>query len=124
MSLKELNEELGAPLTPQDVARIFSLDVTTVRKYAEILGGVEVTPGCLRFFENRIRELVYADRNEETRGFPMAGSSVAKREDSGKQMVRLRREGTPQGGHLERAKKKGDRGRAKERDRHGIFESG
>ena len=49
-----LQQELGRPLSVDDVAELLALDPRTVRKYAETLGGVRVA-GRLRFFENRIR---------------------------------------------------------------------
>jgi hypothetical protein len=57
MSLADLQKELGAPLTATQVAKILGVDPRTVRKYPENLGGVWVA-GCLRFFENRIREII------------------------------------------------------------------
>lgn len=51
----DLREELGRALTSQEVGELFGIAPRTVRKYSDRLGGVEIAPGCLRFFENRIR---------------------------------------------------------------------
>ena len=51
----KLEEDVGRMLTAPEVARILRLDPRTVRKYARALGGLEVLPGRVRFFEHRIR---------------------------------------------------------------------
>jgi hypothetical protein len=116
-----LREELGKALTPQEVADLFGIDARTVRKYSERLGGVEVAPGCLRFFENRIREIVYADANNSTRQVTVARGSENRGEDSGLKMVRPGRK-RAKSGHFVGGKDEGGTGEA-ERDPHNLLES-
>jgi hypothetical protein len=116
-----LQEELGKALTPQQVAELFGIDARTVRKYSERLGGVEVAPGCLRFFEKRIREIVYADANDSTRRCSMAGSGEDRREDSGLEVVRPGKRGRKKGNLLGRAEK--DRAQESTEDPHKLLES-
>jgi len=51
---ERIQNDLGEPMTAQDVALVLGVDVRTVKKYSDSLGGVRVAPGRLRFFENRI----------------------------------------------------------------------
>ena len=61
MTSTELENLMGRAITPQELARFLKLDVRTVRKYASRWGGVEVTPGKIRFFEKRVKEVLHAE---------------------------------------------------------------
>ncbi|MBN2140864.1 MAG: hypothetical protein JW718_07640, partial [Desulfovibrionaceae bacterium] len=64
--------DFGDPMTPQEVAKVLGVDVRTVKKYSELLGGVRVAPGRLRFFENRIRRVIDANADLASRQDPVA----------------------------------------------------
>ncbi|MFO7597137.1 MAG: hypothetical protein R6W92_12445 [Desulfocurvibacter africanus] len=99
MSVEELQAQYGRPLKPKQVAKLFCLDVRTVKKHFATLGGVEVipgVPGTLRFFENRIRSILDADRNDSAWSSALARHCEDGRQDTGVQMVRQRPQGTTQ----------------------------
>ncbi len=73
MGFKELQNELGTPLTAGQVAELFGVDRRTVRKYSALYGGVWVAPGRLGFFENRIRDIIDANAIPYENGCPVAG---------------------------------------------------
>jgi len=50
--IMDLSEELGRPLTPNELAEILGVAPNTVRKYYQRWDGVMIASGCLRFFEN------------------------------------------------------------------------
>lgn len=55
-----LLQELGEPIEPVDLAERLGIDPRTLKKYAGRWGGVEVAPGIIRFFENRVQEKLNA----------------------------------------------------------------
>jgi hypothetical protein len=55
--------DLGQAMTPKELAKILKIDHRTVIKYAPRWGGVEVSPGKYRFFENRVMEVINADKS-------------------------------------------------------------
>ena len=70
---------LGRAITAQELGKFLNLDRRTVIKYAARWGGVEVTPGTWRFFENRIMEVLNAEQGFEKRHMEVQG----KRDGSG-----------------------------------------
>ena len=80
MGLKELQQEFGAPMTVSQVAELLGVDRRTIKKYPELYGGVWVAPGRLRFFENRIREILDANTIPNKGGCSMAGGGENRRE--------------------------------------------
>ena len=117
MSFQDLKEELGAALTPKEVAKLFGVDPRTVKKYADILGGVEVVPGRLRFFENQIRRFIHANGNLATRCSEVARRREDARQDRCLEMVWEWSKGTQQRSPLGSGDKKNSRSRT---DEHGI----
>jgi hypothetical protein len=68
MTSKDLEAEFGRCITDVELARYINVDVRTLRKYADWLGGVMVMPGKYRFFENLVKEkLKNAEPNHEKR---------------------------------------------------------
>jgi uncharacterized protein YjcR len=63
----ELESIYGRSMKPKELAEFLGIDTRTVIKYADRWGGVEVCPGKYRFFENRIKEVLDAKFNNETR---------------------------------------------------------
>ena len=60
-------QELGRPVMPKELAKRLGLDARTVKKYYKRWGGIEVCPGTVRFFENRIKEVLHAEFSNQTR---------------------------------------------------------
>ena len=58
MTSKDLEAEFGRCITDVELARYINVDVRTLRKYADWLGGVMVMPGKYRFFENLVKEKI------------------------------------------------------------------
>ncbi len=66
MTSKDLEAEFGRCITDIELAKYINVDVRTLRKYADWLGGVMVMPGKYRFFENLLKEkLKNAEPNHE-----------------------------------------------------------
>ena len=66
-NITTLIEAYGKAMTPKEVAIFLGVDYRTVIKYADRWGGVEVSPGKYRFFENFIRRKIDAKFNNEKR---------------------------------------------------------
>ena len=79
LTASDLKKTYGRAYTPQELGEILKLDRRTVVKYADYWGGVEVTPGNWRFFENRIVEVLNAEQGYEKRHSTIPG----KRDGSG-----------------------------------------
>ncbi|ETR67913.1 MAG: hypothetical protein OMM_11077 [Candidatus Magnetoglobus multicellularis str. Araruama] len=45
---------LGEVLKPTEVSKLLKINIKTVKKHADELGGVEIYPGCYRFFSKII----------------------------------------------------------------------
>ncbi|MHC1753140.1 hypothetical protein [Humidesulfovibrio sp.] len=99
---ERLLNEFGESMTPQKVAIFLGVDVRTVKKYGGSLGGVEVTPGRWRFFENRIRRFIDANGDLTTWQNEVARGREDRQEDRRQQVVRERAKGTPAGRALGR----------------------
>jgi len=56
----------------------------TIRKYAYKWGGVEVAPGTWRFFENRIKEVLNAQYNNEARKISLPSQCNSEKGDETK----------------------------------------
>lgn len=72
-----LKKELGSPLTPKELARMFGISVQTVRRYYPRWGGIEVAPGTVRFFEHIVKERINADLDQTGQGTAVAGSGYS-----------------------------------------------
>ena len=80
MTAKDLEALYGRSLTAKELAKFLGLDTRTVKKYAYRWGGVEVSPGNWRFFENRIKEVLHAEYNNEAWQAPRSGDDMGRRE--------------------------------------------
>jgi hypothetical protein len=115
-----LLDDLGPVRTSKEVGERFGVDARTVRKYYWLYGGVEVAPGHYRFFENRIREIIYANTNAPTRRFAVERSGEGKGKDLINKVVRGRAEGTEKSNRVGGAGKQTNPGGEQEADPHGI----
>lgn len=59
--MQNLEQNLGAPITPTALARWLNLNPQTVRKYAHRWGGMELAPGKIMFFERLVEESIRAN---------------------------------------------------------------
>jgi hypothetical protein len=106
--LKLLREDYGEPLTATQVAQIFGVDRRTVKKYPCHYGGVEIAPGCLRFFEKRIRGIISnANTLQNPEGCSLARCLQNRRPRGGDQNVRDGAAREAGGGSMGTGKKKG-----------------
>jgi hypothetical protein len=83
----ETFEDLGQPITPKDLADCLGVDPRTVKKYYRRWGGIEVSPGCVRFFENRIKEVLNAEFNAQTRQETLCRNCMGRRRARSYKMV-------------------------------------
>ncbi|MCA1794253.1 MAG: helix-turn-helix domain-containing protein [Desulfobacteraceae bacterium] len=117
-----LKDELGRTLTTKDVAALLGVDPRTVKRYASELGGVRIGPRLILFFENSLRRLIDANKNEQERQDPVARSREDFRQNSCNQMV-WQRPGTKTGRHsLGSGTKKDSQGKADPADPHGLLD--
>jgi hypothetical protein len=125
MTSKDLEAEFGRCITDIELAKYIDVDVRTLRKYADWLGGVMVMPGKYRFFENLIKEKINnAELNHEKRCPPVpskrsnpgTGWEKETKALSGRQQEVLQKR-TVVGG---RNKETFERGGGS-RSRHGVF---
>ena len=89
MSSDDLKSNYGRSISPKELADFLGIDRRTVIKYASLWGGVQVSPGCFRFFENRIKEIIdnaWFDSKKEPKA--MAWPSHGKRHASSKAVSR------------------------------------
>jgi hypothetical protein len=86
-----IDPELGVAITPKVLAERLSVSVQTVRRYYYRWGGVEVAPGTIRFFENKIREILNADVGQKASEAPLAGSCQCSRHSTGEAIPRRNR---------------------------------
>jgi hypothetical protein len=58
ITAEDLKLIYGRSIKPKELATFLGLDARTLIKYADTWGGVEVSPGNWRFFENLIKEVI------------------------------------------------------------------
>ena len=125
MTSKDLEAEFGRCITDIELARYINVDVRTLRKYADWLGGVMVMPGKYRFFENLIKEKINnAEPNHKKRCPSVSSKRSSTRPTwqketealSGRQQKILQKSTIMGGGNKEKVK--GGNGK---RSRHGVF---
>lgn len=61
----ELFQEYGKSITPQELGKFLGLDPRTVKKYFYFWGGIEVSPGKVRFFEPTVKEILDGKLNKQ-----------------------------------------------------------
>ena len=125
MTSKDLEAEFGRCITDIELARYINVDVRTLRKYADWLGGVMVMPGKYRFFENLLKEKIENAEPNQKKWCPSVQSErssareIWKKETkalSGRQQKILQKR-TIMGGKNKEAIKAGTAARS----RHGVF---
>ena len=114
----ELESLYGRSMTPKELAKFLGIDTRTVIKYADKWGGVEVCPGKYRFFENRIKEVLDAKFNNETRRETMERNRHGQRRKAGQTVFRCHKKDVSESGSMGKGNTKGTR---KNTDRHGLL---
>ena len=85
LTLTELTEIYGRYIKPDELAKFLGIDRRTVVKYPRRWGGVEVSPGKWRFFENRVKEVLNnAEFDKETWKGPLPSERDGKRKNKSK----------------------------------------
>ena len=78
----ELTEIYGRYIEPTELGKFLGIDRRTVVKYPQRWGGVEVSPGLWRFFENRVKEVLNnAEFDKETWKGPLPSERDGKRKN-------------------------------------------
>ena len=60
MTLEDLQSVFGRVVWDKTLAEYIGVDVRTLKKYAHLLGGLEISRGRFVFFENVLKEVLYA----------------------------------------------------------------
>jgi len=115
-----LETTYGRTYTPQELGEFLQLDRRTVIKYAARWGGVEVTPGTWRFFENRIMEVLNAEQGFEKRHVEVQGKRDGSGPDAAKTVSGREQKVVSGGAHLGKRSKKRT-GEAVIPDKFGVF---
>jgi hypothetical protein len=125
--MQELIDKLGRPVKPRELATVLGIDARTVRKYYRRWGGIEVSPGTVRFFENRIKEVLHAEFSNEARQATLPGHCVGGQSKRTYQVIPGRqRQKLPRGDHMGTHDDRGVPARAVcassgSPNRHGVF---
>jgi hypothetical protein len=110
----------GRSIRPQELADFLGLDRRTVIKYADRWGGVQVSPGRYRFFENRIKEMLNdAWFNNQTREKALASQHHGRRDVVSKTVSGRNQKVVPQSRGLGDPAEGSDRKRS---NRHGLVD--
>jgi hypothetical protein len=111
----------GRCIEPKELAKFLHLDIRTLKKYSDRWGGVEVSPGRYRFFENQVKEVLNAKFNQK-KGRPALsrkcnnkGNNTAK--TISRQHKEIRKGGIIMGTRNAKETKTGTR-----KSRHGLFD--
>jgi hypothetical protein len=102
-----LEKEFGKPIKPSELAKFLGVDCRTVIKYADRWGGVEVSPGRYRFFDKKVKEVLYAEFDKETWQKAMARFRTGKSLDSSKTVSGRFEKVSKGGGRLGKRNQKG-----------------
>jgi len=120
MTGTDMQNILGRAITPQELGKLLNLDRRTVIKYAARWGGVEVTPGTWRFFENRIMEVLNAEQGFEKRHVEVQGKRDGSGPDAAKTVSGREQKVVSGGAHLGKRRKRETGGEIIP-DKFGVF---
>jgi len=115
----ELESIYGRSMKPKELAEFLGIDTRTVIKYADRWGGVEVCPGKYRFFENRIKEVLDAKFNNETRSETMERNCHGQRRKTGQTVSGCHKKDISESNSMGKGHAKETR---KNTDRHGLLD--
>lgn len=118
--MESLKETYGNVLTDVELSEFLGIDPRTVKKYADIWGGVEVSPGKFRFYEKVIRRRLDANIDNEAWQKALEGSCRPKWKKKRKAVSR------PDNRVQEKCNIMGNGGKektGKRVDRHGLFDN-
>lgn len=114
--MTRIYEKLGKPMSAQQVAAYLNIDVKTVRKYYQELGGIRIG-NRYRFFEEEVYNAVQESRSERKQDANrIYRTSEEKREEGGK-TIQDEKRGPGVGVTNEKLVRK----RLEQKDRHGLF---
>jgi hypothetical protein len=120
MTSTELTEIYGRSIKPDELGKFLGIDRRTVVKYAQRWGGVEVSPGKWRFFENRIKEVLNAKFDKETWKEPLPSERDGQRCLQTEAVSRLHKKIISGSGNLGKRRKRKN-GKATISDKFGLF---
>ncbi len=114
--MNKVSAQLGKSLTAQEVAETFNLDVKTVRKYYQRLGGFRV--GRLyKFFEEEVVNAIQKNRIEEWEEPDRLHRSGEKKRTTEGEEIQNQKRGLGMGSYGEECARR----ELAERDTHNIF---
>jgi len=120
MNATELESIYGKSIRPGELAKFLGLDRRTVIKYADKWGGVQVSPGRYRFFENRIKEILNdAWFDNQTWKKALEGQHHGRGRVASKAIPGRNQKVVPRSRGMGDRTKEGDR---KEANRHGLLD--
>ena len=95
--MTELQLKYGRMITPKELASFLRVDPRTVVKYAHRWGGIEISPGKYRFFENRIKEAIDAEYGDQERQTSLFGQRDGQQDQEAEDFPNGKKGGTGSG---------------------------
>jgi hypothetical protein len=114
--MTRINEELGRPMSAQEVAAYLDIDVKTARKYYQQLGGIRIG-SRYKFFEMEVCDAVQKNRNEKWQETNSVYWPSEKRREEDRKTVQDEESGSGMGNDDEKSIKR----RLAKKDKHGLF---
>lgn len=118
MGIERFKDSYGSFITPQELSEFLGIDVRTVKKYSHHWGGVEVSPGIIRFFsaevERRLNAVFEAQKGATTMGRNDHGKGGEKRKTIPGRFKTVQTDGNSVGGRCKKPCSGGD-------DPHGLL---
>lgn len=111
-----IREELGCPMSAQEVAAFLDIDVKTVRKYYKELGGIRIG-NRYKFFEMEVCNAVQKSRSEGWQDTNDLYRTSQEKREEGKQAIQDEKRSSGVGVTNEKLVRK----RLEQKDRHGLF---
>ena len=122
MTSTKLTEIYGRYIEPEELAKFLGIDRRTVVKYAPRWGGVEVSPGKWRFFENRVKEVLNAKLDKEAWKEPLPSERDGKRNQKRETVSGFHQTIISKSGNLGK-RNKGKSYKGTNSDKFGLFNS-
>ena len=120
MTSEQLTQLYGRSITPQELAKFLGIDDRTVKTHAHIWGGVEVSPGKFRFFEDRVRGVLDGKCDKEKGKIEVPGKCNGQGGNKPKTVSRCINE-IKEGSNSLGKRRKRKNGKATFPDKFGIF---
>ena len=114
--MTRINEELGRPMSAQEIAAYLNIDVKTARKYYQELGGMRIG-SRYKFFEMEVYNAVQKNRSEGRQDTNRLYRTSEEKREEGRETIQDEKRGSDLGVTNEKLVRK----RLEQKDRHGLF---